>query len=154
MEWKINWVWPGLTVWHLIQIIFQPILKNNVIVGMKMKYNSGYAIGIFTEHYDNVIMSAMASQITSLTIVYAAVCLFRHRSKKTPKLRVTCEFPAQMASDVENVSIWWRYHGHPPWGWFSKLVLAGKTLLFETMMTKLCFTWYKPRQVVDQESRW
>ena len=46
--------------------------------------------------------------------------LFRRRSKKTPKLRVTglCagnspgtgEFPAQMASYAENVSIWWRHH--------------------------------------------
>ena len=45
---------------------------------------------------------------------------FRHRSKKTSKLRVTglCagnsmvtgEFPAQMASDAENASIWWRHH--------------------------------------------
>ena len=47
-------------------------------------------------------------------------CLFRRRSKKTSKLRVTglCvgnspgtgEFPAQMASNAENVSIWWRHH--------------------------------------------
>ena len=46
--------------------------------------------------------------------------LFRYRSKKTSKLRVTglcagnspvtCEFPAQMASRTENVSIWWRHH--------------------------------------------
>ena len=46
--------------------------------------------------------------------------LFGHRSKKTWKLRVTgfCvgnspgtgEFPAQMASNAENVSIWWRHH--------------------------------------------
>ena len=46
--------------------------------------------------------------------------LFRRRSKKTSKLRVTglCagnspgtgEFPTQMASNVENVSIWWRNH--------------------------------------------
>ena len=45
--------------------------------------------------------------------------LFRRRSKKTPKLCVTglCagnspgigEFPAQMASNEENVSIWWRH---------------------------------------------
>ena len=45
---------------------------------------------------------------------------FRRRSKKTSKLRVTglCagnspvtgEFPAQRASDAENVSIWWRHH--------------------------------------------
>ena len=48
--------------------------------------------------------------------------LFRHRSKKTSKLRVTglCvgnssgtgEFPAQMASNAENDSIWWRHHDY------------------------------------------
>ena len=48
--------------------------------------------------------------------------LFRRKSKKTSKLRVTglCagnspgtgEFPAQMASYAENVSIWWRHHEH------------------------------------------
>ena len=47
--------------------------------------------------------------------------LFGRWSKKTPKLRVaglcagnspeTDEFPAQMASNAENVSIWWRHHG-------------------------------------------
>ena len=46
--------------------------------------------------------------------------LFKRRSKKTSKLRVTglCagnspgtgEFPARMASNAENVSIWWRHH--------------------------------------------
>ena len=46
--------------------------------------------------------------------------LFRRKSEKTSKLRVTglCagnspgtgEFPAQMASNAENVSIWWRHH--------------------------------------------
>ena len=48
--------------------------------------------------------------------------LFRRRSKKTSKLRVTglCarnspvpgEFPTQMASNAEDVSIWWRHHGN------------------------------------------
>ena len=50
--------------------------------------------------------------------------LYRRRSKKTSKLRVTglCEgnspatgeFPTQMASNVGNVSIWWRHHGRLP----------------------------------------
>ena len=45
---------------------------------------------------------------------------FRPRSKKTSKLHVTAlcagnsqvtgEFPAQMASNTEDVSIWWRHH--------------------------------------------
>ena len=48
--------------------------------------------------------------------------LFRRRSKKTSKLRVTgfyegnppvtSEFPAQRASNAENVSTWWRHHAH------------------------------------------
>ena len=38
--------------------------------------------------------------------------LFRQRSKKTSKLCVTGEFLTQMASNVENVSIWWRHHDY------------------------------------------
>ena len=50
-------------------------------------------------------------------------CWFRRRSQKTSKLRVTglCagnspvtgEFPAQKASDAENISIWWRHQINP-----------------------------------------
>ena len=46
--------------------------------------------------------------------------LFRRRSKKTSKLRVTdlCKgnspvtsvFPSQRPTDAENVSVWWRHH--------------------------------------------
>ena len=53
--------------------------------------------------------------------------LFRHRSKKIWKLRVTglCagnspvtgELPAQKASNAENASIWWRHHGKAEWQW-------------------------------------
>ena len=53
-------------------------------------------------------------------LAYLLNRLFRHRSKKTSKLRVTglCEgnppldrwFPPQRASNAENVSIWWRHH--------------------------------------------
>ena len=50
--------------------------------------------------------------------------LFRRRSMKTTKPRFsgmcagnspgTGEFPAQMASNAENVSIWWRHHVKTP----------------------------------------
>ena len=66
-------------------------------------------------HYNDVLMSAMTFQITSLTIVYSTV-YSRCRSKKTSKLHitglgagnspVTGEFLAQRASNAENVSIW------------------------------------------------
>ena len=72
-------------------------------------------------HYNDVIMGEIASQITSLTIIYSIVYSDADQRKKS-KLRVTglCsgnssetgEFPAQMASYVENVSIWWRHHGY------------------------------------------
>ena len=71
-------------------------------------------------HYNDVIMTAMASQITSFTIVHSSVYSSR-RPKKTLKLRVaglcggnspvTREFPTQRASNAENVSTWWRHHG-------------------------------------------
>ena len=70
-----------------------------------------------SNHYSDAIIGAMASQITSLAIVYSTV-YFRRRSKKTSKLRVTGlfvgnspvtgELPTQRASNAENVSIWWR----------------------------------------------
>ena len=71
------------------------------------------------KHYHDPIMSAMASQITSLTIIYSTV-YSRRRKKKTSNLGITglcegnsplaVEFPAQRASIAENVSIWWRHH--------------------------------------------
>ena len=65
-----------------------------------------------SSHYSYVIMSAMASQITSFMIVYSTV-YSRRRSKKTSRLRVTAlcagntpvtgEFPAPLQ---------WRHNGH------------------------------------------
>ena len=64
-------------------------------------------------------MGTMAAQITSLATVDSAVYPGADQ-RKHQKLRVTglCmgnspetgEFPAQMASNAENVSIWWRHH--------------------------------------------
>ena len=55
-----------------------------------------------------------------IAILLLQFLLFTRRTKKTSKLRVTglCEWnspvtgesPAQMASNAENVSIWWRHH--------------------------------------------
>ena len=56
--------------------------------------------------------------------------LFRRKSQRTSKLRITSlcegnspvtgEFPAQRASNAENVSIWWRPHVIIQWGyWWS-----------------------------------
>ena len=69
-------------------------------------------------HYSDVIMGAIASQITSLTIVYSTVYSDaderKHQSSASLafvwEFTATGEFPAQMASNAENVSIWRRHH--------------------------------------------
>ena len=83
-------------------------------------------------HYNDVIMDTIASEITSVTIVYSTV-YSAPRSKKTSKLRVTSlcagnspgtgEFPTQTASNAENVSIWWRHHARR---FFSRWYFIGK----------------------------
>ena len=70
--------------------------------------------------YTDVIISAMASQITSFTGVYSTVysgaCQSKHQSSASLAFvrgnsPVTGEFPAQRASNAENVSIWRRHRG-------------------------------------------
>ena len=69
-------------------------------------------------------MGAIASQITSLTIVYSTVYADadqrKHQSSASLAfVRPPGEFPAQMASNAENVSIWWRHHDkhRMKWSW-------------------------------------
>ena len=58
----------------------------------------------------------MASQITSLTSLQPFIQAQIKENIKAPRnlpagnSPVTDEFPAQMASNAENVSIWWRHH--------------------------------------------
>ena len=73
-------------------------------------------------HYVDVTMASMASQITSLTIVYSAGYSGTDQTKHQSPVSLafvrgihrgpgTGEFSAQMASNAENVSFWWRHHG-------------------------------------------
>ena len=65
-------------------------------------------------------MDTMASQITSLAIVYLTVYSGADQRKhQSSALRALCvgnspvtdEFPTQRAGNAENVSIWWRHDG-------------------------------------------
>ena len=78
------------------------------------------------QHYGDVTMGAIASQITSLTIVYSTIHSDADQRKQQSsaslafvagKSPVTGEFPAQRASNAENVSIWWRHHGIGKYLW-------------------------------------
>ena len=64
-------------------------------------------------------MGTMASQITTLIIVYSTVYSGADQRKHQSSAllafvrgihRGPVNFPAQMASNAENVSIWWRHH--------------------------------------------
>ena len=71
-------------------------------------------------HYGDVIMDAIASQITSITIVYSTV----HSDANKRNIKVLRHWPLCReftgdrwiprtdASNAENVSIWWRHHGY------------------------------------------
>ena len=71
-------------------------------------------------HYNDVIMGEMASKTSSLTIVYSTAYTGAYQRKHQSSITglcagnspVTGEFPAQMASNAENGSIWWRHHGN------------------------------------------
>ena len=78
-----------------------------------------YNVQCITPHYNDVIMTTMASQITSLTVVYSTIYSDADQ-RKYQKLRVTglcvgnspgpVNSPQKRASYGENVSIWWRHH--------------------------------------------
>ena len=70
-------------------------------------------------HYSDVIMSAMASQITGVSTVCSAVCSYTDQRKYLSSAplafvrgihRWPVNFPHKRASDLESVSIWWRHH--------------------------------------------
>ena len=72
-------------------------------------------------HYCDVIMRALASQVTGVAIAQLFVQSQTKENAKAPRhwplwgnSPVTGELFAQKASNAENVSIWWRHHdlGH------------------------------------------
>ena len=143
----VNWTLGNNSNWNLINttIFWQENVFKNVAnqeAAILSWPQCGNMRNMHFEHYSGVIMGAMASQITSIAIVYSTL-YSRRRSKKTSKLcvtglfdgnsPVTGEFRAQRASNAENVSIWWRHHGLKEawaellqttfWNVFSKLFL-------------------------------
>ena len=98
---------------HLGELFVGGLLSTVGSTGLKLE---DWHMG---NHYSDVILGAMASQNTSPTIVYSTVysgaVQRKHQSSASLAFvwgihRVTGEFPAQRASNAENVSIWWRHH--------------------------------------------
>ena len=98
-------------------------------------------------NYNDVIMGAMAYQITSLKIVYSTIYseAYQRKHQSSASLAVcagnslvTGEFPAQTASNAENVSILWRHHANVNCTEFGK---RGK-FLFRRSTRKGNTVWY------------
>ena len=85
---------------HLVGHIGRPIIRQCYTSGLVLDFT-------YQSHYSDVIMIAMASQITSLTIVYSTdysgADQRKHQSSASLAF-VTGEFPAQRASNAENVA--------------------------------------------------
>ena len=93
---------------------------NNFAISLSFSYHYHYYhlfsfIHTQCAHFlhDCFLCCGVASEITSLTIVYSTVhsgADQRKHQSSTSLDFVTGEFPAQMASNAVNVSIWWRHH--------------------------------------------
>ena len=84
-------------------------------------------------HYRDVTMSTLASQITSVSIVYPIVRSGKDQRKHQSSASlafvrgnspVTGEFLAQRVSNAENISIWWRHRETRIISW--KMILTFK----------------------------
>ena len=87
-----------------------PYLASRVSYGLYIVSSNIHLLSTLT-HYDDVIMTAMASQITSLTIVYSIVYSAADKRKHQSSVSLcagnspgTGEFPTQMASYAEMFS--------------------------------------------------
>ena len=106
-----QWILQGLKTWCVPWSPLSMLLSWYLITLVKTQL-------VFICHYNDVIMTKMASQITSLMVVYSSVytCADQRKYQSSPSLAFvggihrTGEFPAQMASNAENVSVWWRHH--------------------------------------------
>ena len=111
-EWKKAWKSPLTRCINVLTV---------VLVAADIDVARWLCFKIYPKHYTDVIMTTIASQITSFTIVYSIVYsdADQRKHQSSDSLAIvreftgTGEFPAQRVSNAENVSIWWRLHDQP-----------------------------------------
>ena len=96
---EINWTW-----WIWLMYHINPLETNLINARRPLRWRHNGCDSVSNHQHQDCLLNR----------------LFRHRSKKTSKLRVTGlyagnspgtgEFPAQRFSKAENVSSWWRHH--------------------------------------------
>ena len=101
---SVSWDW----------VLMQMEQRNFMRVGVYIMDNS--FIQVTELHYNNIIMGAMATQITSLTIVYST--FFSGANQRKHQSSASLAFVREIQRwpvNVENISIWWRHHGTLCW---------------------------------------
>ena len=113
------WLW--YDVIHVVQLTFHTVIKFLVIGGLCPqvmlrggRQSADFFCSLQWRHNGHESVTNHQPHHCLLSR------LFRRKSKKTSKVRVTglctgnspvtCEFQAQMASNAENISSWWRHH--------------------------------------------
>ena len=87
----------------VFRLVGQPVCCAIRKLGNRNPVTIGLLSPVSPCHYNDVIMRAMASQITSVSIVCSVAC-------SGPDQRKHQSSASQRASNAENVSIWWRRH--------------------------------------------
>ena len=106
---------------HTIKIQASLRIDNSSLVVLAFVFNEMPRYFLYS-YYSDVILGAMASHITSLRIVYSTFYsgADQRKHQSFASLAFVCgeftgEFPSRMASNGENVSIWWRHHILTDW---------------------------------------
>ena len=99
-----------------VAIAWLPQCRRNTPEGYGWNYHLVWCL-VFVNHYTDVIMTTIVSQITSLTIVYSTVSSDADQTKHQSSASLAfvrginrSPDPAQIASNAENVCTWWLHH--------------------------------------------
>ena len=112
------WIWATRSTW--ISCSNHSYSHMRSYASDRMKATNIYIVILVSVRYRDVIMSAIASQIAIVSIVFLTVCSGAdpRKHQNYASLAGLCEgnppvtggIRLQRASNAENVSIWWRHH--------------------------------------------
>ena len=110
-RWQENGVWDG----EGVTIVLFANFPMEEILNVAKSPKNCLQCELWQLHCSDVIMSTMASQITSLMIFYSTVYSGTDQRKHQSSASLAFVWgihrcPAQRATNTENVSIWWRHH--------------------------------------------
>ena len=93
------------------------VISYTVLFSLYDVHYNGHMMSCTLILYNDLIMGAMTSKITGVSMVCSTVCLGADQRKHQCSAslafmnsQVTDEFPSQRTSNTENVSILWRHH--------------------------------------------